>query len=1460
MPSLKPSARRVLSKSTKGNGNAALNMLASTKSTLSSSSTPSRKFSTSLPASKPEIKITSPKRTPSLSASPASDPDGPGKAAAVVTPATPTPGKNVAAAHQISKSKSEIATSKIPMRATCEDTSDDHVNPNVYVSSPTGGKENSNPKPNTEAMYRDIPTSEVDMNPKSPKSPKTENNSLMAQSVPAKKKKKGKKKKKSKDIPPANIRSPTQEEKHARMVELYNLYDNPFQKQYERIKEIELIAYQAGMEADSKKTNKDIDYAANLTESQRQELDMYHMANLIGPFADRLAQSRARGTALDTKPVSDYLRAHSGIKVDERGATVQRAQDFWAEPNTILGREGKNLSINFKAALDRAAGGKINMMAVTSSTGNTNVLKTGTNLGGNENKHSSETSITQARPALEGSGAIIDELGEGLSDLTISKTAGKSPKKGKKTNVKAIKDRVALIISNAVVHSHNPEQLKLRLENAFPQPAFDDSWLTPKIIYRIFKHPKLLGKKPLYGTDINTCTEYIIKEIYPMFSMHDDSDASKIQIWVKWVNGCAALWGLIGQKCGDMNYGGQFGLWSLSGTICVMVPEAARPGNEDFQMLEDTMSSLTILTLWFVEEYSWAYGNFRVTLKSAEEVFPDDHSLIQAFGYTVGTKHLRFPSREKAIKTAIDSIPWLELGVDESVDDVPEDLDTLKANSMTDYGKSIPEVMKSLQPILDGFCEIEDDKEEQQYAVVATFLDGSTSLWNLIHLQVSKEERAAQKGLAAMEKAVWYAIGNKHMSMDERMNIVRHHTMWFITAWMKTRGDMKVIKQQALKELPNGEDDLMAFMEKDRQHVKAILHPDRATPPTLPIKPQDQTPMLKVATATLPATIPEALATLPKKAAKAPQTPDIPPPAPPHITPVRKSISQILSKIPKRPFFLPLKPVLSMLPKYGNDIPAVINSLNPIATKYTTTNPSAPGSNTIASEFSLCSLALWYLIYQKTHPADAGLSFMADAILVIITDHEMPSWQRNAIVLRCSAWFVAQWHHSKGDLQKVKIEALKELPKGVQDFERFLAFPPTFGAAQGGSGTSSVPHVKNVVEAKAVQVTRGSTVAASQEQKAVVMNVMAEPKFEVPEVKGKIEVEEQDDPDVGHENMEYIAPSSIINTSASSLNIVAGGVESAEVNGGGNNPPSVDKLSVVSSTSKSSPSPTDDKLDNMQHSTVPPTPPMTSEELSAHPDLHSIHNTLATLSSTLVAIYSALYGTSASTATSSVKANIDTSSSATDSEPKTDTELSTSTHEAGLILITACLSNWLKDAQSQIAAVDSKISALSTKIDNLQSDNKMAKNMIEELATMMKSGRGSKTIDEGDAGGENILQVLLEDVRDVKEVMETLSRVKDGELNGEVLIKWLEKAKDLQGLIEHSKEAGELREVLWPQGDGEVGIGEGGEDRAKVKGTGRRGGLSGELREKVVAARELYVKIGNQAGRGQGGGGFCAVM
>ncbi|KAK0113984.1 hypothetical protein ONS96_014831 [Cadophora gregata f. sp. sojae] len=1330
MPSSKLSSRRVFGASSKAT------MAANTTPSSSSVSAPTKELPALPRASKPEIQENTPKKASGLSASAASDMRG--KASVAVTTSTLVSNKTIAATTQTSKSKPKIPVSKIPLRATCEDVSDDHVNPNVYVTPPAGAKATSNPKLNSKAAYRDIPASEIDMNPKSPKSPKTENNPTVKDAVSPKKKKKGKKKKKSKDVPPAKIRSPTQEEKQARMVELYKLYDNPFQKQYERIKERELLAYHAGEGA---VPEQDVNFAVNMGESRDLELDDPDVAKLLNTFADSVHRSRVRGTAIDTKPVTDLLQGQSIVKVDVRTAVVSRAQDFWSEPNAVLGREGKNLSNNFKAALDRAAGGKINTMAVVSNKSATNEVKASTSTGG-ENKREAD-GLSAKELGLKGS-EDTDKLGDGIPALKIGTTNIKNPK-GKATKIgsRVIKSRVKRIIEDTVAST--PDQLKLSLESAFPQPVFDDSWFTPDIIVRVFKHPNLLAKKPSYGTDINTCIEYTLQKIYPSFK-NGESESLKILILVNWVNSCAALWGLIGEKCSELNFGGGFGLWSLSGTICVMIPEAARPGKDDYQMLDDTMSSLTILSLWFIEEYSWAYGNFKETAKSAEEVFPDDNSLIQAFGYAIGTKHLRFPAREKVIQASIAQYPWFEKAAveveaeaepDEMVEH-QDDFETFKpkTNTMSKYGRTIPEIMASLQPILEGFSDITDDPDEQALAL-ATFLDGGTSLWNLIHLQVSKEEQAAGKGLPAMLKAVWYAVGNKRISMDERMNIVRRHTMWFITHWMTTGGDMKVIKERALKALPNGEDDLMAFMEKDRQYVKAILHPEKYTV-QLPTKPQIEKSTPKVVSAALPTTIPEALVTTPEKAAKALQATEVSPPVPKHTMPVQTG---------------------------------------------------------------------------------------------------------------------AQTHLT--------------IQKPVQDFDRFHASPLTPRSGEVASGSSSVALVKKAFETKAVEVTRSLTVAVPQ--KAVVSHVIAEPKFEMPEVKGKGEAE-QDDFDVNHESMEYIAPSSVFTNSATSLSIVPA---SREVNAAENNvtssvgrSPFPSSISNTPSSILDRPSPvtnnnsqksthqdsTTDTSEKMQNTTAPPTPPMTSEELSPQPDLHTIHNTLATLSSTLAAIHSALYGTSSITTIASPHPDNNDKEAFTTIKTGIDAELNTNAQEAGLILVSACLSAWLKDAQSQIVAIDTKVSALSTKIDDLASENKVVKNMVEELITMAKSGRETSEEEQGE--GENLLQVLLEEVRDVKEDMETLSRVNDGEeLNGKALMKWLEKAKEMQGVMERAREAGELREVLWPQGDGILG-----EKLDLVERKAGRGRISGELREKVVAARELYVKIGNQAGRGQGGGGFCAIM
>ena len=267
--------------------------------------------------SRPEIKKPSPNVSLGSSASSASGPDTRGKAAAVVNTTPSTPRKHAAATVRDpnSTSKTTMATNKIPMNATCEGPAfDEHVNPNVFITPPTDAKTTSEPKVKLKTTYRDIPTSEIDMNPKSPKSPKTDSNPTMAPSTPAKKKKKKSKKKKPvKDVSPAKIRSPTQEEKIQRMVELYSLYDNPFQKQYEKIKEMTLMTSQDDDDYEAFGLDRNVAVAnleAELNKCHRIEVD----AHLAPKCAALMAESLAKGHAIKVDYISEYLQAHPPIK------------------------------------------------------------------------------------------------------------------------------------------------------------------------------------------------------------------------------------------------------------------------------------------------------------------------------------------------------------------------------------------------------------------------------------------------------------------------------------------------------------------------------------------------------------------------------------------------------------------------------------------------------------------------------------------------------------------------------------------------------------------------------------------------------------------------------------------------------------------------------------------------------------------------------------------------------------------------------------------------------------------------------------------------------------------------------------------------------------------------------------------------------------------------------------------
>lgn len=153
--------------------------------------------------------------------------------------------------------------------------------------------------------------------------------------------------------------------------------------------------------------------------------------------------------------------------------------------------------------------------------------------------------------------------------------------------------------------------------------------------------------------------------------------------------------------------------------------------------------------------------------------------------------------------------------------------------------------------------------------------------------------------------------------------------------------------------------------------------------------------------------------------------------------------------------------------------------------------------------------------------------------------------------------------------------------------------------------------------------------------------------------------------------------------------------------------------------------------------------------------------------------------------------------------------------------------------------------------------------LIEGLAKLVTDHYQNQNIaheqTHNEKEGENTLKLLLDEVKSLKSEVEKLQGMREewekmgegekGDKDGNAI--WIEKVRELQDVVDRAREAGGLREVLWPQGDIEpvtarpevVGEGEGEKEK------GEKGG-----------SRELFVKISNQAGRGQGGGGFCGVM
>lgn len=1144
-----PSPRRVMSASNKTNRNGAVATGASSKSV----STLSKGSHSSLQTLNPNPNSKLAKSENILSTTDNSVADVNGNPPAAVPALNLNPWKDGPGTIGTLKSKSKMSASKIPLRATCEDVFDDEALPNTLISASAITKAISKPKNTAGAMYRDMPAGDVDMNPKSPKSPKTKQSPKMKipveQRVAAKKKKS--KKKKSKDVPPAKIRSPTLEEKQARLAETFKLYDNPFQKQYEKIKEMHLMARQTGTKAEQ-----DAKLIADIRMYQQLDPDNVPANNFIDSFEQLVGRSHARVEANRDKPITEFLQKQPAVKVDVDGAAVGRAQDFWAEPNEILSDAGKNLNNTFKAALDRAAGAKINTMVVGGS-GGVGTYQAGTVFGAKADK-----GLT--RPVLETKESeTIAKLREKVADPTID-----PEKNAIATNEDhRIKERVVDIMALAIEISQNSEELDANMHDLFPKLTIHSCWVTDSITAKLGAHPRLLLNHGSYGTTMASCVNYIIDEVYPMFSTCRISDDERALAWCEFITSAVKLWTLTDQQLKQLKleYTKTTGFQMMNVLVVeslqgLMKRKQGLSGQFDIMML-------TNATIWFVEEFCWTGGDLRVVVSLAEKTLPSKETLFETLNGENGWKLLGHPGRDAFIKgldldfgeirtllealkenkTAMEAYSRLVKSAKSKKPETPACSRTQspinkpdgKAKSqLSDYGRTIPEVIGYMQFIIDDICEPKATTSEEQAAAQRDFLHCGIALWGLVDTGMTPEERDTQKGLGLMAQTIWHAVIKETVPRDAKVTIMQIYTSWFIHEWTKAGGDIEVVKEKALKAMPTEQANVNARAAREGGQSGLPSGSSKA-PPALspPVKTELQRATPKIPSEQPPTTSPKAI----------PKKPTVP--APP-------TYSQTPISTPKGGLFEPTDDTLSMLLAYGRDIPQAISRMEIILGTLSETNPATLEYKIVSDDCIECSCALWYHIQAMAKPLQSekkvktGLELLCFAILSSLNDGSMSHFLRMQLYIKCSVWFMVQWKKNGGDFEKVREEALKELPTGTEDLRHFPRFSKSalgseLVAAMVAEGSTIITTSK-ASESRYVNGTASS--AATIPRKAVPSKAVAEANFEIPAVKKHVEAGDHEEFDVTHESMEYIEPSALT-TSSFSLKPVPE-VKIAQVNAG----------------------------------------------------------------------------------------------------------------------------------------------------------------------------------------------------------------------------------------------------------------------------------------------------------------------
>ncbi|KAK6580006.1 hypothetical protein PZA11_007714 [Diplocarpon coronariae] len=558
-----------------------------------------------------------------------------------------------------------------------------------------------------------------------------------------------------------------------------------------------------------------------------------NIADMVTAIESKRAQEAA-------KPLTTFIQAQSGIKVDLEGNATTRAGEFWASPakiKKIVATTGSDLNASFKMGMARAAGAKINGMAVGSPTKNDAPPVAGS-LGGGDGPEGAE------RPALETKESErIVPSGEELATLHLGEKGDDRQLVGNNYSLIDLlpdEDIEVELLTDAENSEKNIQEFEIymRVITSALTPGSSHSWLQPCVL------SKVAGCLPAghlahfksFGDDISQCVSNLINDVFTQFYEEIIDEDAAAGILSVFVSHCAGLWRIIDDRLRIAARKEMVGLGAMNRMVLATLSDVMENGGS----WESGILLLNLVTLWFVAEWIMTGGEFATVEEDAQKVWGDTAWTLQLLGLSAG---IEIPARERLEarfgrggeaaggKTTSSAEPKKEIEkplppvlVDMSPASripvpvqIPQEITDFKllpglgrpaAEVVTfidtqiqtsGFGTTIPQVLKRLELLIVSTLREEESRTpEAATQALRDFVGCNAALWRLVHSEVlTAADGQGNHGLRVMAQLADFALEGGRWEPDLGLKVLRMAGVWMWGTWKHQEGDVEAIREKA---------------------------------------------------------------------------------------------------------------------------------------------------------------------------------------------------------------------------------------------------------------------------------------------------------------------------------------------------------------------------------------------------------------------------------------------------------------------------------------------------------------------------------------------------------------------------------------------------------------------------------------------------------------------------------------